>query len=202
MTADRAVTATFDLLTHTLTVHTVGSGSVTRHPTGTLLLPAQSSYHYGTVVTLTAQPAGGAVFDGWRGDLSGITNPATITIDADKLVTATFVLTNHAPTADAGQDQNAYPGDTVTLDGSGSSDPDAGDVLTYRWAQSGGPAPAGGPWYAATPTFTAPAHTGRYTFTLTITDTGGLSDSDSTVVTVSEGGKTKIYLPLMLRYTP
>ena len=39
---------------------------------------------------------------------------------------------NEAPTADAGSDQaGVSEGATVTLDGSGSSNPDAGDTLTY-----------------------------------------------------------------------
>jgi hypothetical protein len=70
------------------------------------------------------------------------------------------------------------------LDGTNSYDPD-GDDLTYHWAQAGGPAQVGGPWTSNTLTFTAPTQTDRYTFTLTVTDTGGLSDSDSTVITIT-----------------
>jgi hypothetical protein len=73
----------------TLAVATVGSGTVTLNPTG-------GSYSAGTVVTLTAQGSGGWVFNAWSGDLIGSANPATVTMDANKSVTATFVagLTN------------------------------------------------------------------------------------------------------------
>ncbi|MFQ5737374.1 MAG: hypothetical protein ACE5JX_00040 [Acidobacteriota bacterium] len=68
---------------HTLSVTLSGSGTVGLNPSG-------GSYDEGTVVTLTATAAAGFVFSGWGGDLSGSTNPATLTMDADKSVTATF----------------------------------------------------------------------------------------------------------------
>jgi uncharacterized repeat protein (TIGR02543 family) len=86
MDGNKNVTATFTALPptqYTLTVNTVGSGSVTLNPSG-------GTYDAGTVVTLTAAPATGFQFSGWSGDLSGATNPATITMDGNKNVTATF----------------------------------------------------------------------------------------------------------------
>jgi uncharacterized repeat protein (TIGR02543 family) len=68
---------------HTLTVNTVGSGSVALNPPG-------GTYNVGTEVTLTATPDAGYQFSGWSGDLTGSTNPATITMNSHKNVTATF----------------------------------------------------------------------------------------------------------------
>jgi uncharacterized repeat protein (TIGR02543 family) len=86
MDADKVITATFSQTpppTYTLAVRTEGSGSVA-------VDPDQTSYISGTEVTLTAEPAAGWTFTGWTGALSGATNPAQITMDADKVITATF----------------------------------------------------------------------------------------------------------------
>jgi uncharacterized repeat protein (TIGR02543 family) len=80
---NKSITATFTQILFTLTTATVGSGSITANPSGT----TQPS---GTNITLTAVPAPGWQFPGWSGDLTGTTNPATITLDRNKSVTATF----------------------------------------------------------------------------------------------------------------
>ncbi len=84
MSANRTVTATFVQQTYTLTVNVTGSGSVSK-------APDQAQYGSGAVVQLTAVPAAGWVFSGWSGDLTGSTNPASITMSANRTVTATFV---------------------------------------------------------------------------------------------------------------
>jgi hypothetical protein len=52
--------------------------------------PDQSSYASGTTVTLEANPEAGWSFQGWSGDLKGSDNPATVIVDADKVVNASF----------------------------------------------------------------------------------------------------------------
>jgi len=69
-----------------LKINIVGSGEVTSDPAG------DGVYTLGTEVTLTAVPASGWKFAGWSGDLTGTTNPATVTINTAKTVTATFEL--------------------------------------------------------------------------------------------------------------
>jgi hypothetical protein len=95
------------------------------------------------------------------------------------------------PTADAGADQETSPKTTVTLDGSGSSDPD-GNPLTYQWVQVGGVEVDFSPTLSVT-TFIAPS--GVVTFTLVVTNNAGLSDDDATVVVAVE---RRIYLPYVL----
>lgn len=72
--------------TLTTNVAPAGSGSVTLNPVG-------GTYAAGTVVTLTANPAAGYYFASWSGDLTGSANPTTITMNANKTVTANFSLT-------------------------------------------------------------------------------------------------------------
>jgi len=68
---------------YALTTNIVGQGSMGLNPVGGI-------YTDGTMVTVTATPDAGWQFDGWSDDLVGTQNPDTITVDADKTVTATF----------------------------------------------------------------------------------------------------------------
>jgi len=64
-------------------VDPAGGGSVTTDPAG-------DNYSTGTEVTLTATPEAGYTFDHWSGDLSGSVNPAGITMDSERWITACF----------------------------------------------------------------------------------------------------------------
>jgi hypothetical protein len=91
------------------------------------------------------------------------------------------IVTNHPPVADAGQGQTAQStgngGTLVTLDGSKSSDPD-GDVLSFVWKDELGNV------VGTTAVVQVTVQVGVHTFTLTVSDPGGLSSTASTVVTV------------------
>jgi hypothetical protein len=54
-------------------------------------------YTNGTVVTVTAVPNVGYGFSNWSGTLSGILNPATITMSEDKSLTANFIAPTGEP---------------------------------------------------------------------------------------------------------
>ena len=60
-----------------------GNGTVTANP-------AAQSYAAGTVVTLTATPKTGSPWVGWGGACSGTATTCTLTMDANKSVTANF----------------------------------------------------------------------------------------------------------------
>ena len=70
----------------TLSSGVIGSGTITLDPPG-------GTYSDGTIVEVMATPGEGYVFDQWSepGDLSGNTNPESITMDSNKTVTATFI---------------------------------------------------------------------------------------------------------------
>ena len=99
-----------------------------------------------------------------------------------------MTITNLAPIANAGADQFVLVNTTITLDGSGSSDPDGHTPLTYRWQQTGGPAVSLSNNAISQPTFTAPGTPTVLTFTLTVTDVYGLADPtpDEIIVTVRD----------------
>ncbi|MFH2066082.1 MAG: PKD domain-containing protein [Pseudomonadota bacterium] len=101
--------------------------------------------------------------------------------------------TNTAPIAAAGPDQTIEKGAIVTLDGTGSSDPDAGDTITYRWTKLSGPDVTLSDSTSASPTFTAPASLENvaFVFELTVTDNGGLSDNDTVIITITDGNNTE-----------
>lgn len=65
-------------------VSPAGGGSLT-------VSPLKNNYTATDVVILTATPAVGYSFTGWSGDLSGTTNPRTITMNRNYSVTANFL---------------------------------------------------------------------------------------------------------------
>ncbi|MFO7558386.1 MAG: PKD domain-containing protein [Desulfobacterales bacterium] len=107
--------------------------------------------------------------------------PDTVTISTD----------NSAPVANAGPDQSGFHGQTITLDGSGSSDAD-GDPLTYAWSftsQPSGSNAALSNATAASPSFTIDV-SGDYTVQLIVND--GMVNSSPDTVTISTNNSAPV----------
>ncbi|MDH3646054.1 MAG: PKD domain-containing protein [Gammaproteobacteria bacterium] len=94
--------------------------------------------------------------------------------------TATISAQPVAPTADPNGPYAAQVGESITFDGSGSSDPD-GNIVTYAWDFGDGTAMGTG----VMPTHAYSA-AGTYDVTLTVTDSDGLTDTASTTATISQ----------------
>ncbi len=107
-------------------------------------------------------------------DNMGATHSDSVTINVNGL-----------PTANAGPDQTVTPGSGVSLNGSGS-DPESG-MLTYSWTQNSGTAsPTLTGSTTASASFSAPDSNDTLSFTLTVTDDAGQSDSDTVTIQVQQ----------------
>jgi hypothetical protein len=106
-------------------------------------------------------------------------------IATDQVEITVTVPANQPPLADAGPDQVVTDTDglgalDITLDGSGSSDPD-GSIVSYAWSASGVSIPNG-----VAPTASFPV--GTTVVTLTVTDDDGATATDQVSITVFAGG--------------
>ena len=91
---------------------------------------------------------------------------------------------NKEPKAEAGDDQELTDSDydgqeTVQLDGAKSKDKD-GEIVSYSWSLNGAEKGTG-----ETAEITLPV--GEHTIVLTVTDNGGLSDTDEVEIMIKEG---------------
>jgi hypothetical protein len=167
------------------------SGSNSTDPEGGALTYSWSQV-FGTAVTLNNPLAAQTTFTpqnvGTDGESLGfqltVTDSGGLQSSDTCLINVLWI--NQPPTANAGTDQSVNEGETVTLNGSSSEDPD-GFALNYEWVQtSGSPVSLSDP-FVAQPTFSAPnvGEDGEtLMFQLTVTDSGGLQARDSCIVNV------------------
>ncbi|MFX1452204.1 MAG: hypothetical protein ACFFCM_15310, partial [Promethearchaeota archaeon] len=108
---------------YTLTVNVVGEGSLTLEPGGGI-------YNAGTEVQLTAVADTGWAFHGWSGGLSGYSNPATIVMNTDTIITAVFERDDDADgISDAEEDAGPNSGDG---NNDGIKDSDQPNVASFH----------------------------------------------------------------------
>jgi len=100
--------------------------------------------------------------------------------DCEGIQISVTAATNHAPTANAGGSYTGATGQPLQFNGSGSSDPDAGQTLSYHWAFGDG----------GTSNVVSPLHTygapGNFIATLQVCDDGSpqLCATDVASVTI------------------
>ena len=148
-----------------------GAGLYAVNPSAANIVTAVQTLHYGTI------------------DIQNDTLIFTARNTSDAVVD-TFTLThgapvNQSPVANAGVDQNVTDSDgngsqSITLNGSGSSDPD-GTISSYVWKEGTTQIATG-----ANPAVTFAV--GVHTLTLTVTDNLGATATDTVVVTVNAAG--------------
>lgn len=100
MDAAKAVTATFEVITYSLTINRAGNGagSMASNPSGINNCSdaiCSAIFNYGTVVTLTATANTGSIFSSWSGEGCSGAGVCTVTMLSAKNITATFTLVTH-----------------------------------------------------------------------------------------------------------
>jgi hypothetical protein len=121
--------------------------------------------------------------------LSAMQHPVPVEIPRVRyeVITRQVRTGNSAPVADAGPDQLNMTAGTITLDGSGSYDPE-GDPMTYQWVQTGGPTVSLAGANTVKSTFTAAQDT-TYTFRLTVKDDKGATSTARVTITTRKPGE-------------
>ncbi|TAL47409.1 MAG: hypothetical protein EPN92_04905 [Chitinophagaceae bacterium] len=123
--------------------------------------------------------AGSYLFELMVTDNDGLSAKDTV------LITVDAAPVNHPPVANAGPDQTiSLPTNTVTLDGSASTDPD-NNITGYAWTKISGPSFFNIANVNAVQTQVINLAEGLYQFVLKVTDAGGLFSRDTMQVTVS-----------------
>jgi hypothetical protein len=184
---DQNYTATVGSYTLTITKAGTGTGTVTSNPAGincgTTCLAA---FTRGTQVTLTATGDVGLAFTAWTGDFppgQGSTNPLTITMDANKTITANFTAAGSMVQIDTSWILGCVKSLTTlntTLAASGGLPP-------YSWSIASGTLPAGITLNSSTGRLTGtPSVSGMFPFTVRVTDSASQSDTQDLTLPVAK----------------
>ncbi len=141
-----------------------------------------------------------AVAGGTEGPLTGGIRLKTTDPDQRELVVPLSATVNRAPVATIAPLGNGAPGQTITLDGSASADPDADDPLTYRWTIRSKPLASGttiaSPENATTQMTLDPTVPGAYEVQLDVTDAAGAKSCTPARATVVASPAQKLLVEL------
>ncbi|MCK7555103.1 PKD domain-containing protein [Chitinophaga sedimenti] len=193
--------------TNTLPTANAGSDATITLPTATVSLDGSASKDAdGTIATYSwtkkSGPAVGTITtsNAAKTTVTGLTTAGTyvftLTVKdnsggtaSDDVIITVRSASNTAPVANAGAPITiTLPTSSITLDGSASTDAE-GAISSYAWTKISGGTAAISTANAAKTTVTGLA-AGTYTFQLTVTDAGGLTNSSTVTVTVNAAAAT------------
>jgi chitodextrinase len=140
--------------------------------------------------TVTGLQAGQYTFKLTVADNRGATASAQVSVTVNAAV-----VVNQAPVANAGSNQTiTLPLDSVTLNGSKSSDPD-GSIAYYSWSEASGSSGIN----ISNPNTVSPEITGlsagQYVFQLVVTDNKGANDTATVTITVNNAQAVVVNKP-------
>ena len=172
-----------------ITTYTITSAA---GPGGAISPQGDVSVSQGSNITFAIEPDSGYNVLELRvdGDAKNIaTSYIFSNVGSNHTIEVNFAVNQFPPAADAGPPQIVEEGQTVTLDGSQSSDLDDA-VITYEWTQISDSQVRLSDENAVNPTFVAGPITEDtiVVFQLTVKDSGGLSDFDTVEITIKENG--------------
>ena len=155
----------------------------------TLALATTAHPTFAAPTVASGSPAAVLVFSLVVSDPNASSSPSTVTVRVSPAPPA-----NPPPVASAGSNLAVASGAAVTLDGSGSHDPDL-QPLSYAWTQTSGPAVTLSLATTAQPTFTAPTVASgsapdTLVFSLVVSDANASSAPSTVTVTVNPASGT------------
>jgi hypothetical protein len=173
-----------------------------------LVIPTGQSSQFGGVAS------GPGIVSGFRRDIQSLPQPMTINLDVANqgfsiegefsgtleghsatgilLSTGTSPFVNLPPVAEAGPDRTLSCPGQLTLDGSGSSDPND-SIELYRWTLDGVPLTSHSAAFGATTSVSLPE--GEFELGLEVLDTFGSRAVDSAFISVNETAPTFTFVP-------
>jgi hypothetical protein len=140
-----------------------------------------------TIIDATSQKTSvkNLVAGTYRFELKVMDDKGLSSLDTMQVLVDEVFTSNHHPIANAGPDQTiTLPVNSISLDGSASTDPD-NNITNYLWAKISGPSSFSIAGANTVQTQVADLTQGSYQFELVVTDAGGLFSRDTMNVNVT-----------------